>query len=337
MFNSYPYPHRRKNPLTGSSVLVSPHRDKRPWLGKVHNKASRAKQSYDPSCYLCPGNKRVSGQINPSYVGSYSFTNDHRALLDDSSELESEHLLLTQERVTGTCRVFCFSGDHSKALRFLSQEELSEVFKSLGQEIKNLSKDYAWVQAFENKGEIMGCSNPHPHAQLWALSEVPDKVKTMDFSQKKYLDEYGKNLLEDYVNLELEKEERLVCLNEEWIAVIPWWAEWPFQTMVLPRFSVQQLFDLDHKQRLSLASLFTKLLTAYDNLFSCDFPYSMGWYGAPLHQKGSRHWLLHANFYPPLLRSATVQKFMVGYEMFVEPQRDLSPESAAEKLRRSLQ
>ncbi len=329
-------PHQRKNPLTGTYVLVSPHRMKRPWQGKIHSIQKKEKVSYDPSCYLCPQNKRVGGETNPDYKGPFVFKNDHSALLEETPEVKSSHPLLKAQKVTGTCRVFCFSEDHQKTLKQMKTDELAFVFKKLGKEVFELSHSYPWVQFFENRGELMGCSNPHPHGQLWAVSEVPKKVLTMDHRQEVYWKENKSCLLLDYAELEVKEERRIIYQNKDWLVLVPWWAEWPYQTMVLPRFKVNQLYELKEIKRQSLALAFKKLLSCYDNLFSCNFPYSMGWYGAPLNQEKSEHWQLHANFYPPLLRSATVQKYMVGYEMFAEPQRDITPEEAAKKIRMNL-
>ena len=236
MLSLYEFPHRRKNPLTGTTVLVSPHRSKRPWHGKVDSVSKSEKKSYDLKCYLCPGNTRVSGHKNPHYRGTFVFTNDHRALLSEAPAVENSHPLLQQETVKGTCRVFCFSEDHSKTLGQLSAEQIAQVLLDLGIEIKTLATNHAWVQAFENKGQLMGCSNPHPHGQLWALDSVPQKVVTMDRLQKEYKETHSSNLLLDYVELELEQEQRIVTLNKDWLVVVPWWAAWPFETLLLPVF-----------------------------------------------------------------------------------------------------
>jgi len=334
-------PHRRQNPLTGEWVLVSPHRAKRPWQGAREQLSVEERPSYDPSCYLCPGNERVGGARNEPYESTFVFENDFRALLDSPvtspvmspvTSPDPDPLLISEE-VSGTCRVICFSPDHSKTIPLMSRAELSEVVALWAEQVEELSARYRWVQIFENKGAAMGCSNPHPHGQIWCTSALPTEAQREDERQKSYLAQHGRPLLLDYVERELALEERVVCQSERWVALVPYWAVWPFETLVLPKSRhIEHLDQLTGAERGDLAGLLIELTTRYDNLFETSFPYSMGWHGAPSDDQ-SGAWQLHAHFYPPLLRSASVKKFMVGFELLSERQRDLSPEQAAERLR----
>jgi len=329
-------PHRRFNALTAQWVLVSPHRAKRPWQGQRETEAAEEKPNYDESCYLCPGNERAGGEKNPDYTETYVFTNDFRALLDDgncSPLPRADDPLMQYRAVQGTCRVICFSSRHDLTLPQMDREAIRTVIDTWAEQLAELGAKYRWVQVFENKGAIMGCSNPHPHGQIWASDQLPNEVEAEDRSQKDYLAKHGSPLLVDYVNREIEQKERVVVENDDWVVVVPFWATWPFETLLMPRWPVQRLLDLTDTQRDSLASILKRCLIRYDNLFEISFPYSMGWHGAPFDNGDQGHWQLHAHFYPPLLRSATVKKFMVGYEMLGEPQRDLTPEQAAAKLR----
>lgn len=327
------HPHRRYNPLTDQWVLVSPHRAKRPWQGQQEKVSEDEKPNYDPSCYLCPGNKRITGEENPNYHKPYVFKNDFSALLEDTPNPEkSDDPLFQISKAQGESRVICFSPDHSKTLPLLSVDEITEVVKVWQEQLRELGQKYQWVQIFENKGAAMGCSNPHPHGQIWANSFLPNEVARADQTQRAYLAKYGSVMLMDYAKCEMELKERIVVETEHWLAVVPYWAIWPFETLLLPKAHVKRLTDLTEEQAKDLALALKKLTTKYDNLFETSFPYSMGFHAAPFNGEENEHWQLHAHFYPPLLRSATVRKFMVGYEMLGESQRDLTAEQAAQRL-----
>jgi UDPglucose--hexose-1-phosphate uridylyltransferase len=324
--------HRRQNPLTGRWVLVSPHRTQRPWLGQIEPQAAPDLQVHDANCYLCPGNKRANGATNPNYEGPWAFQNDFPALLlGSNADIEAQDLFRA-EVVSGECRVICFSPNHSLTLPQLSKEQVRSVIDCWAAQSSELGTQYTWVQLFENKGAAMGCSNPHPHGQLWASSHVPDEPAIEDVRQRAYLAETGHSLLTEVAAQEAGGP-RVVIETPDWLVIVPWWAVWPFETLLMPRFSVQRIEHLNAGQRDGLADVLRELTARYDNLFGCPFPYSMGWHGAPYLPGDHSHWILHAHFYPPLLRSATVRKFMVGYEMLAEAQRDLTPEQAAERLR----
>lgn len=327
------HPHRRYNPLTGEWVLVSPHRTKRPWRGQEEKPLLDERPAYDPTCYLCPGNERASGVRNPAYEATFVFTNDFAALLADTPLANSDHPLQRFQSHQGTCRVLCFSPRHDLTLPEMAVDKIRRVVDLWAEQTIELGQRYRWVQVFENKGAMMGCSNPHPHGQVWALDTLPNEPAKEEQRQHAYLAEFGRPLLMDYVQLETKQGERIVVENEHWLTVVPYWAVWPFETLFLPRRHVRHLPDLDSAERDALAKILKRLLTRYDNLFEVSFPYSMGWHGAPMDGGEYPYWQLHAHFYPPLLRSATVKKFMVGFEMLGEAQRDLSAEQAAEHLR----
>ncbi len=324
-------PHRRRNPLTGGWVQVSPQRMGRPWQGET-SEPDPPPPAYDPACYLCPGNARVGGEANPAYEGVHVFDNDFPALADEPAGGASDDPLFRAEASPGVCRVICFSPDHGKSLPRLAPSQLREVVDCWAAQSAELGQRFASVQVFENKGAMMGCSNPHPHGQVWASAHWPQETATEDGCQSAYLARHGRPLLLDVAAREAAGE-RVVESNDDWLAVVPFWAAWPFEILLLPRFAVQRLPDLAGAQRDSLAAILKALTTRYDNLFRTSFPYSMGWHQAPFDLPDTAHWQLHAHFYPPLLRSASVRKFMVGYEMLAEPQRDLTPERAAEMLR----
>jgi len=337
-------PHRRYNPLTGEWVLVSPQRNRRPWRGRIEPPAREQRPAYDPGCYLCPGNLRAGGERNPAYESTYVFTNDFAALLPGTPPLGDEHPLLRYRSQRGTCRVVCFSPRHDLTLPEMAPVDIRRVVDVWAEQVAELAGQYHWVQVFENKGEAMGASNPHPHGQVWAVDTLPNEPAKEDRQQRAYLEAHGLPLLPAYAALEEERQERVVLQDEHWLAVVPFWAVWPFETLLLPRRHVWRLPDLSGEERDALSRVLKRLLTRYDNLFGISFPYSMGWHGAPC-QPGApvgatrapggetTHWQLHAHFYPPLLRSAVVRKFMVGYEMLAEAQRDLTAEQAAERLR----
>lgn len=328
------HPHRRYNPLTAQWVLVSPHRAKRPWQGQQEKAAEEQKPAYDPACYLCPGNLRISGEQNPVYHKPFVFKNDFSALLEDTpTPPEGADPLFRSAPARGESRVVCFSPDHSKTLPLLSVDEISEVIRVWQQQLNELGQKYQWVQIFENKGAAMGCSNPHPHGQIWANSFLPNEVAREDATQREYLRRHGSVLLVDYVQRELALNERIVVQTDHWVALVPYWAVWPFETLLLPKTQIKRLTEMTAAQTQDLAVALKKLTTKYDNLFNVSFPYSMGFHAAPFNGEENAHWQLHAHFYPPLLRSATVRKFMVGYEMLGESQRDLTAEQAAARLR----
>lgn len=327
-------PHRRYNILTGEWVLVSPHRTKRPWQGKT-DKAPRLKQvTYDENCYLCPGNKRANGSINPNYTGVYSFVNDFAALLPETQEIEFEEGLLRAKSESGLCKVICFSPDHSMTLPLMETSEIVEVVSLWQQEYRELGAmpSIQHVQIFENKGAIMGCSNPHPHGQIWAQNSIPEVVLKKQLQQQKYWESKGQSLLADYIKQELELEERILLKNEHFVALVPYWAVWPYETMIVPIRQKQHIGQLDQAEKTAFASIIKALTIKYDNLFETSFPYSSGIHQSPTDQEHPE-WHFHMSFYPPLLRSAEVKKFMVGYEMFANPQRDITAEQAAETLR----
>ncbi len=333
-------PHRRLNPLTGEWVLVSPQRSMRPWQGQMESALPEVPQAYDPSCYLCPGNSRAKGARNPLYAGTFVFDNDFPALLPEVPPPDgAPNELLRSASQAGACRVLCFSPRHDLTLAEMTAAEIRAVVDMWAAQTEELGRVYRWVQIFENKGEIMGSSNPHPHGQVWATAGLPTEAAAEDARQRDYLLTHERPLLLDYAALEVRQQERLVERNDDWIAVVPFWATWPFETLLMPRSEVRRLPDLDDGQRASLANILKRLLVRYDNLFAIPFPYSMGWHGAPYPHGGTEirddvsHWQLHCHFYPPLLRSSRVRKFQVGYELLAEAQRDLTPEQAAELLR----
>ncbi len=327
-------PHRRLNPLTGEWLLLSPHRAQRPWQGKLEKPAADTRLEYDPQCYLCPGNTRMGGDKNEQYKNTYVFDNDFKAIVDCKETSESnEKDLFRSASTDGTCRVICFSEKHNLTLAEMETDEILHVVELWKQQMAELREKYTWVQIFENKGEVMGCSNPHPHGQIWASDFLPEEPYKEDNCQREYHIKYGKNLLMTYVEMEQQKNERIVAENEEWICLVPYWATWPFETLLIPKKHTLQLHRLSDRQSKGLAHIMKELLVRYDNLFNTLFPYSMGWHGAPANGEDNSHWQLHAHYYPPLLRSADIKKFMVGFEMLGCPQRDILPETAAEMIR----
>lgn len=312
-------------------MLVSPQRIERPWQGEEEPPEPRG-PAHDPGCYLCPGNRRASGEVNPDYAGTFVFPNDYPALVPGGGGEASDDPLARAEPATGECRVVCFSPDHSATLPELSSAGLRAVVDAWCEQSAELGARHRWVQVFENKGAAMGCSNPHPHGQIWASDHLPDLVAVEDRTQREWAAERGGAMLAELAEREAGGE-RVVVQTPGWLAIVPWWASWPFEVLLLPRFDVARLPELAGAERDGLAKAVGRLTTAYDNLFRTSFPYSMGWHGAPFGAGDWSHWRLHAHFYPPLLRSASVRKFMVGYEMLAEAQRDLTPEAAAARLR----
>ncbi len=333
-FEPTDHPHRRYNPLIQQWVLVSPHRAKRPWQGQQDEPDRTQRSPHDLDCFLCAGNTRVTGDKNPDYPSTFVFANDFAALMVDTPMAPtSEDPLFQLESARGTSRVICFSPDHSKTLPELSIPSLTAVVNTWCEQTAELGREYRWIQVFENKGTMMGCSNPHPHGQIWANDFLPNEAAREDVAQREYFAKHGRAMLLDYAEREQADGSRTVVETEHWLAVVPYWAAWPFETLLLPKFAVTRLPTLTPQQRADLALALKKLTSRYDNLFQCSFPYSMGWHGAPFNGEENDHWQLHAHFYPPLLRSASVRKFMVGYEMLAETQRDLTAEQAAERLR----
>ncbi len=330
------HPHRRYNPLTGEWVLVSPHRTERPWLGQQEDVAMVGNPAHAPDCYLCPGGSRVKGANNPDYKGTYVFTNDFPALLPEKSGSQGElhNELFKWSPTSGTSRVMCYSPRHDLTLPQLSLSQIEEVVSCWMKHSQELGEQYKWVQIFENKGQLMGASNPHPHGQIWAGDFVPTEVEKESQHQQSYFQQHKASLLGDYAKNEAASGERTVCQNDDWIAVVPFWATWPFETLLLPLKPITRMPDLKDLQKHHLADILKRLLTKYDHLFNVSFPYSMGWHGAPNIDEDGSHWLLHAHIYPPLLRSASIKKFLVGYEMLAEAQRDLTPEAAAHRLQK---
>jgi UDPglucose--hexose-1-phosphate uridylyltransferase len=333
-FDPTRHPHRRHNPLTDRWVLVSPQRTQRPWQGQQDTPDTQVRRPHDPQCPLCPRNVRAQGRQNPDYRGPHVFDNDFPALLPESPAPDDQgDPLLRAAPARGVSRVLCFSHDHGRSLPELSPLERRAVVDTWCAQTEELGRAWPWVQVFENKGAMMGCSNPHPHGQIWATDRVPDEPAAEDRAQRAWWARHGRPLLLDYAAREMDAQVRIVCSNAHWLAVVPWWAAWPFETLLLPRQAVARLPDLTAPQREDLAAVLGELTARYDMLFGCSFPYSMGWHGAPFDGRDAQPWLLHAHFYPPLLRSAQIRKFMVGYEMLAEAQRDLSPEQAAAALR----
>jgi UDPglucose--hexose-1-phosphate uridylyltransferase len=329
-------PHRRYNPLLDEWVLCSPHRLQRPWQGQVEDETDEARPRYDPSCYLCPGNLRANGQENPPYEATFAFDNDFPALLP-LSDVESTDGggLLVAEPATGRCRVLCFSPRHDITLAEMTAKEIRPVVDAWAAEFDALGSEPAigYVQVFENKGAMMGCSNPHPHCQVWATSHVPFIPARKRATQESYFARHGRDLVGDYLEKELAAGERVVFRNDHWVALVPFWAVWPFEAMLVPVRRVADLPSLSGAERDGLAEAMRRLTVRYDNLFRTSFPYSMGFHSRPTDGKEHPYWRLHAVYYPPLLRSATVRKFLVGYELTAEPQRDLTAEDAAGRLR----
>ncbi|SMG36618.1 UDP-glucose--hexose-1-phosphate uridylyltransferase [Sphingobacterium psychroaquaticum] len=336
MFQFSEQPHKRKNLLTGEYILVSPHRSKRPWQGQVEDVVGAERPAYDPQCYLCPGNARAEGSVNPAYTNSFVFVNDFSALLEETvPETQADGGLLIAEAERGICKVISFSPRHDLTLPEMSTEAIKAVVDLWQKEFVDLSV-HEWIkyiQIFENKGAIMGCSNPHPHGQIWAQSSIPVEIEKESKQQLKYYKEKGRTLLSDYLSLELEKNERIIVEGEHFVAVVPFWASWPYETMIISKRSIQNIGAFRDDEKLDFAKVLQELTIRYDNIFGTSFPYSAGMHQAPTNDGEHPEWHWHMHFYPPLLRSATVKKFMVGYEMLAMPQRDITPEQAAKTLK----
>jgi UDPglucose--hexose-1-phosphate uridylyltransferase len=324
-------PHRRYNPLTDEWVLVSAKRIQRPLQGRRDTRRPTDRVAYDPGCYLCPGNVRANGQSNPAYPETFVFTNDFAALRPDTSDDRLEVGLLRAEGERGTCRVICFSPRHDLTMARMSPPAVRAIVDLWADQTTELGRSFRWVQVFENRGETMGATNPHPHGQIWAGTALPVQAVREDATQRRHFETTGHRLLLDYVDQE-KAGPRVVVENDDWLVVVPFWAAWPFETLVIAKRPTGRLSDLPSTARDALGLTLIDLLGRYDNLFHHPFPYSMGWHQAPFDGGPTGHWQLHAHFYPPLLRSATVRKFMVGYELLAESQRDLTAEEAAERL-----
>jgi len=335
-FDLSEHPHRRLNILTGEWVQVSPHRAKRPWQGQTETVTETAGSSYDATCYLCPGNRRSNGEVNPAYTGTYAFVNDFSAILEDTpaGNIDDAGLFVARSE-RGICKVVCFSPDHSLTIPEMSVEAITGVVNAWITEFKSLSKIsfINYIQIFENKGALMGCSNAHPHGQIWAQESIPVEPGKKQVRQLHYYTQRGRTLLQDYIESELKKDERIIYINEHFVMLVPFWATWPFETMIIPRRPMATITEMTDDEVHAFADAYKSIAIGYDNLFRISFPYSAGIHQAPCDGNDHSEWHWHMSFYPPLLRSASVKKFMVGYEMFANPQRDVTPEFAAAKLR----
>ncbi|QTD36915.1 UDP-glucose--hexose-1-phosphate uridylyltransferase [Polaribacter batillariae] len=333
--NLQDYSHKRYNILTGEWVLVSPHRAKRPWQGQNEEISTNKRPSYDNSCYLCATNTRINGEVNPDYKDVFIFTNDFAALQKDSPKFNVNNGLLKAQSENGICKVICFSPDHSKSLADMEVSDIKKVVHAWQKEYASIGKieGINYVQIFENKGAVMGCSNPHPHGQIWSQSSLPNEVDKKDQQQLAYYKEKNSRLLEDYLQQEQVAKERIIFENNHFLVLTPFWAIWPFEVMIAPKKAQKNITEMTETEALHFAEAISVITKAYDKLFNTSFPYSSGIHQAPTNGKENNHWHWHMSFYPPLLRSATVKKFMVGYEMFGSPQRDITAEIAANRLK----
>lgn len=330
------HPHRRYNPLTNEWVLVSPQRTDRPWQGRVEETTPEIQPEYDPECYLCPGNSRAGGLLNPAYASTFVFDNDFAALRSDTSAGQiDEGGLIRAEAERGVCRVVCFSPRHDLTIARMSVAEIAGVVDTWVAQYQELGalSFINWVQIFENRGALMGASNPHPHGQIWANQSLPNEAIKESASQAMYYAGHDNCLFCDYLALERKSGERLVSENEGFYALVPFWAVWPFEVIVISKQHVTGMDGLSASERMALADILKRITMLYDRLFQFSFPYTMGFHQRPTDGEAHAEWHLHAHFYPPLLRSATIRKFMVGYELLGMPQRDITAESAAQRLR----
>lgn len=332
------YSHKRYNPLTGEYVLVSPHRSKRPWQGQEELLVKEERPSYDENCYLCAGNVRANGSVNPNYEDVFVFTNDFAALQSDSPSFDLSEGLLKATSEQGICRVICFSKDHSETLADMTVGAIHKVVETWKREFSELGSMELinYVQIFENKGAVMGCSNPHPHGQIWSQSSLPNEIVKKNQTQLDYFKHHKHTLLTDYVKQELDLNQRIIFENESFVVLTPFWAVWPYETMIIPKRAQKDIVDMSSDEEHQFAEAISVLTKAFDKLFNTSFPYSSGIHQAPTNGQTNEHWHWHMSFYPPLLRSATVKKFMVGYEMFASPQRDITAEQACEALKACL-
>lgn len=335
-FNRKQHPHRRYNPLLDEWILVSPQRANRPWQGQTEGRTEEHLPAHDENCYLCPGNVRVNGERNPEYESVYVFNNDFGSLMKEEVDTSVESAgFFTLQPERGINRVICFSDNHSLTLPEMKTDDIKKVVDVWQQQYEELGNlDYInHVQIFENKGQMMGCSNTHPHGQIWAQSSIPSIISKTQENLKNYFEKNGTSLLEDYIKKELEAGERIILENEDFVTVVPFWAVWPYETMIVSKRKIGNLLHFSETEKLSLASMIKDLTIKYDNLFEISFPYSSGIHQSPTDGKPHPEWHFHMHFYPPLLRNAEVKKFMVGYEMLAEPQRDITPEQSAEVLK----
>ncbi len=335
-FNLTDHSHRRYNPLTNEWVQVSPHRAKRPWQGQKETISLASTLAYDPTCYLCPGNVRANGEGNPPYAATFSFLNDFAAIVEDvpAGEVSISNLLIAKSE-RGICRVICFSPRHDLTVAELSAVEVKNVIDLWCREYEILAqKEFInYIQIFENKGAVMGCSNQHPHGQIWAQESLPVEPLKKHYQQLVYFQENNKTLLEDYWKIEIKQRERIILEDEHFVVLVPFWAVWPFETMIIPKRPMENITQMNESEKLAFAYAYRNIAIRYDNLFEVSFPYSAGIHQAPTDGHAHPEWHWHMVFYPPLLRSSTVKKFMVGYEMLANPQRDVTPEWSADKLR----